>query len=317
MSAQARILVTGASGFLGAHVVKAAGDQSLQVHALVRASSDTRRLKWLAPGLGRENIHSADLTEQNEVNNLLKVIQPDLVVHSAAYGVDYTQQDLIKAIDINVKASAHLHKLCQQHGVAGFINVGTSYEMGHCRVAITPETPLKPAGIYGTTKAAQTLIVSEQARVSSLSTVTVRPFTLFGPLEGDNKLVPQLLNACQSGTPLPLTPGEQLRNFTYVADIAEAIIRISVTPRIDELGVIHLNSDQNLSLKEFGAKVASVCGAPKELLNWGASNYRSGEMMQNTGPDTPSRWLSLTRIDQAIAETIQLNRKFREHLARQ
>ena len=75
MSAQARILVTGASGFLGAHVVKAAGDQSLEVHALVRASSDTRRLKWLAPGLARENIHSADLTEENEVNNLLKVMR--------------------------------------------------------------------------------------------------------------------------------------------------------------------------------------------------------------------------------------------------
>lgn len=284
-----RALVTGASGFIGravAHLLDSAGAEVLLTGRdpglLEAAARDlTRRCEFLR----------ADLSQPGSAVPLLRRARPHIVFHLAGYGVDPAEKDSSIAERIN-------HSLIEE--IAGalvkeppddwpglkFVHVGSAAEYGAVAGPVGEDTPAKPVNLYGRTKLAGTLAISRAVEGSELRAVTARLFTVYGPGEHRHRLLPSLLDAARSGEKLRLTRGEQLRDFTYLGDIAEGLLRLGCLAG-SAPAVVNLCTGTLTSVRNFTETAAELLGIRPEQLEFGALPYRGDETSQ--GPADTSR----------------------------
>jgi len=272
-----RILITGASGFVGAHLAAGFHAAGWDVIAGMRQDSDPWRLQILTGRPGDITRAVVDLQQPDEFMTTLAELRPQVVINSAAYGVDQTQQDTLQSLMCNAQAPALLVEAAAGVGVERFIHLGTACEYGDHRGAIAETTTPAPRGLYAASKAAGSLLVRERAATLGLPIVVFRPFGLYGPLEGAHKLFPQLIHACRCGVPLDLTPGEQVRDYMYVDDLVRACLMIGDAPAMPVEPVFNLGSGAGLSVRQLGSRIAAVIGRGDQWLRWGKRQYRCGD----------------------------------------
>jgi len=278
-------LVTGGSGFLGAHVAAFLHHTGWNVAIAARESSNLWRVERLAPNTTFDRVHF-DLQDEPSIQSAVDVCRPTLIVHCAAYGVNYGEQDLDIALRANVSAIASLIETSKVFGVERFVHVGTCYEYGDHPGAAQEDARLQPKGIYGVTKAAGTLLAIDRANALGVQLCVVRPFGIYGPFEGEHKFVPLVARACRGRTFLALTAGEQVRDYTYVGDIARAIAQLGVSATFPSGRIFNLASGMPMTIRAFGDAIALVAsnGQPSPSpLNWGAKPYRPDEIFDVTG----------------------------------
>jgi nucleoside-diphosphate-sugar epimerase len=107
--------------------------------------------------------------------------------------------------------------------------------------------------------------------------VTARLFTVFGPGEHPGRLLPSLITAAAAGMPVALSAGAQQRDFTYVEDVADGLLRLGATPDLTGT-VVNLATGRLTSVREFAERAARVLEVPAERLQFGALPGHDGEM---------------------------------------
>jgi len=300
----ARILVTGATGFLGSHVVRSLANTNAQIYALVRRGADRWRLTDL-----RERINwvEGDLSETWSISQAVEKVSPTVVIHCAAYGVDYREQNAQIAIKVNILGTKALLDASIAVGVQRFIHTGTCFEYGSKEYSITEKETLEPISSYGVSKAASTLIVLQQAKEKDLSVVVLRPFTMYGPNEGDHKFVPQVIQACLSATPLDLTGGEQIRDYTYVEDVAYVYRRLVIENNFPTGEIFNIGSGTPITIQELGINIARLLNR-ESVLHWGTLSYRNGEMKMLVADVAKAKqmlnWHPSTNLQDGLQKTI-------------
>lgn len=281
------VLVTGASGFLGGHVVEQLRGLGAQPVLGLR-----RRCSQLPAHLADLPAIVVDLCETTDLQPQLRASGVQTVIHCAAYGVDYRQQDPLQAIRVNVAGSAHLLRESARAGVTRFVHIGTCYELGDSEGLLAEDAPLQPHGVYGASKAAATLMLRQLGESTGLRPLILRPFGLFGPREGRHKLVPLVLDAVRNQTPLALTAGAEIRDYAFVGDVARAI---AATARVTESGYpagacFHLCSGIGVSVRDFATRVAEVLAGAR-WLRFGELESRVGSPRRIVGnPESFSRF---------------------------
>jgi nucleoside-diphosphate-sugar epimerase len=293
----ATLLVTGASGFLGAHVAARGVARGLTVRAALRASSDRRRLDRLAPDAGTVDLDLADA----DADLAGAVAGVDAVVHCAAYGVDYRQSDFATALELNVAASMRLAQAAAAAG-ARFVHVGTSYEYGTEDGTLAEDRRLAPTGIYGVTKAAASLALQDLARRTGAPVAVVRPFSMYGPLEGSHKFVPLVMEASRDRRVVELSPGDQERDYLYVGDVVDACLSIAFADPFPAGEIFNLCSGVGVSLRALADAAVTAADGDPAALQWGAKPYRPAESMRVVGD--PARIIAATgwRATTSLAE---------------
>jgi len=296
------VLVTGASGFLGAHMAAGAAGRGWTVHAALRGSSDRTRLSRLAPEVAVRELDLAD-PDVDFANALSGV---DAVIHCAAYGVDYRQSDFHRALEINVTASIRLAEAAAAAGCR-MTHVGTSYEYGTEDGTLDETRRLAPTGIYGVTKAAATLALQDLARRTGAPIAIVRPFSMYGPLEGGHKFVPMVMEASREGRAVKLTPGHQERDYLYVGDVVEACLDLAVAQPFPAGAIFNVCSGRGLSLRDLAGAAVKAAGGDPTCLRWGEKPYRPAESMRVVGD--PARieeaigWRAATPLAEGMEHT--------------
>lgn len=298
----ATLLVTGASGFLGAHVAAGAVARGHDVRAAVRGSSERTRLDRLAPGVATVALDLAD--RETDFATLLGGV--DAVIHCAAYGVDYRQSDFATALALNVAASMRLAEAAVTAG-CHMVHVGTSYEYGTEDGILSEDRRLAPTGIYGVTKAAASLAVQDLARRTGAPLAVVRPFSMYGPLEGDHKFVPMVMAASRAGRTVDLTPGDQERDYLYVGDVVAACLDLAAISAFPGGDILNICSGQGISLRTLAQAAVVAAGGDPAVLRWGARPYRPTEIMRAVGD--PARikaaigWQAVTSLADGLKHT--------------
>ncbi len=257
-----RVLVTGASGFVGAHLCAEAMRTGFDVVAAVRKTSRLDRLNVLAP-----NIHTVhlDITDANACTHVLGHVRPNMVLHGAAYGVDARESDDVLAETINVQGSLNLVRAAWAHDVKMFVHIGTCFEYGVSPQPIPETAALAPTTIYGMSKAKATQALMSVPRSPHRALTVVRPFAMWGPYEGTHKLVPQVITACLTQTPLALTAGEQLRDYTYVEDAARWILALAQAAQPGAAQVYNVASGLGITIRAWAEQIALALGAADAL----------------------------------------------------
>ncbi len=268
-----RILVTGASGFLGAQLAR------LLVAAGHNVIAGCRRPK-AAWRLGDLDLvpQPLDVTDETSVRTLFAASQPETVIHCAASGVAWNRQDPAQLYAVNVEGTERVLRALAVGG-GRFVQVGSCFEYGHADHDLRESDPLRPKSVYGVSKAAASRLALCLGEYLGVATLVVRPFGLWGEREDADRLAPAVVLASVQRKPLELTPGEQVRDYTHVEDAARIIVRLATCADFAAGKVFNLASGQPQSLADFARRLARVLGGV-DLLHFGARPYRKGEMMR-------------------------------------
>lgn len=274
-----RIFLTGATGFIGSHLLRRLIKENCEVHISVRENSSLERIKDVIDNC---TCHILDLTDFNSAKNLIKKLKPEIIFHLAAYGVDYCQQDICQAVNVNINASVNLFESYIENEGVRFIHTGTSLEYGDKNNPISENEIPQPESIYGITKFTSVQLLSfiaKQAKQGNL--IILRPFGVFGEFEGNHKFFPQIIDKLGRRESVKLTGGEQIRDYMYVYDLIDAYTKAAVVPLPlgNNVEIINIGSGKGISIKEIASKIASQLGVDKDLLKFGTLPYRTNETM--------------------------------------
>lgn len=241
-----RILVTGATGFIGRHSLPLLVERGYEVHAV-----SSKLVEWKLPNV---RWHQADLLDLAQMPVLMAKVQPTHLLHLAWYAVPgkyWTSSENLRW----VQASINLLQEFAQHGGHRAVMAGTCAEYdwryGYCSEAITP---LAPATLYGICKHSLQLMVSAFARQTGLSVAWGRIFFLFGPHEHPDRLVAYVIRSLLQGKVARCSQGKQIRDFLYVKDVADAFVALLGSA---VSGPINIASGRPAVLRELIYRIAA------------------------------------------------------------
>jgi nucleoside-diphosphate-sugar epimerase len=304
------VVVTGASGFIGRWIARLLASTGARLYLVTR---DAEHMKRVSEKYGfRGEIIARDLTEQGAFHDLRREIRPAITFNLAAHGVAGDERDAAIARALNDRLVAEVAEAMAAAGDDGWrgarlIHAGSALEYGPVKGTVSEELEPQPTTLYGDTKLAGTNRLLQARRDAGLRGVVARIFTAYGPGEQDGRLLPSLREAGKATTPIDLTAGEQMRDFTYVADVAEGMIRLGQVEG-DLEGVVNLATGELCSVRRFIETASDLIGIPRQALNFGALPYRAEEMWH--GPVDVRRmqrltgWLPATGIREGIGGTL-------------
>lgn len=216
--ARKSVLVTGAGGFIGAHLSKALVEHGARVQALVREQTDTTRLSGLNVNC---EIVNADLRNFAHVKQVIARVRPQYVFHLATARGTADSQSLIET---NVIALLNLLEEAGRYDLERFICFTSSLEHSRSDVLHEEGRAPDPVNLFGATKAAGSLLARQAAVEHDFPLTILKPFHVFGPFEPADRFVPRALDAAVSGAPIPLTAAPAFRDYIYVGDVVRAAL---------------------------------------------------------------------------------------------
>jgi nucleoside-diphosphate-sugar epimerase len=216
-----RILVTGAAGFVGANLVRRLLSDGHQVHVLVKPGSDLWRLEEIRSDV---RIHETNLADEHRTRQMVGTIRPEWLFHLAAYGGSASHTDAHGMVRTNVLGTSNLVHAALDVGFDAFVNTGSSSEYGFKNHGPKESEGLEPSSEYAITKASATLLCRCIARRHHAPIQTLRLYSVYGPYEEPNRLMPTLIVHGLSGGLPPLVRAEIARDFVHVADVVDAYL---------------------------------------------------------------------------------------------
>jgi UDP-glucose 4-epimerase len=242
-----RVVLTGATGFVGANLTRRLLREGHEVHLLLRANHNDWRIQTIINDL---NIHIVNLNDVEGLTYTLSSIHPDWIFHLAAYGAYSSQKNLQQMAATNLLATANLVDVCCNLGFEAFINTGSSSEYGYKDHAPSENEWIEPNSSYAVTKAAATHYCRFIAQSRQVNLATVRLYSVFGPYEEPTRLIPSLIvEGLEGKLPLLVNP-DIARDYVFVDDISEAYLRLASSPSGVSTKVYNLGSGKQVSLRE-------------------------------------------------------------------
>jgi len=293
-------LVTGGGGFVGRNLIQRLLDQGVDVTVLARNVGP--RLSGLEKKI---RLVQCELEDADGLMEALRRFRFVTVFHlAAAVRPTLTNATIINA---NVLGTANLLAAVQDHPLKQFVLVGSGFEYG-AGGGLQEQAPLRPNNIYGATKAAAHLIAHVYRRNRGLPIISMRPFTPYGPWEASWRLVPFTICRGLDQADIPLTEGRQQRDYVYVGDVAEALIRAIALPGNDDVEAINICSGRPTTIKAIVTEILRTVGGTGKA-HFGALPYRDGEMWLQSGDPAQARellgWTASTGLSDGLQQTIE------------
>ncbi len=260
-----RVLVTGATGFIGSHTLRPLLQRGYEVHAVSSKSGPAAD----APVMW----HEADLFDSASSARLLEEIRPTQMLHLAWYVVP----GKLMSSELNfewVRSSIELLKLFQRQGGRRIVMPGSSYEYdwnyGYCHET---RTPTVPNTTYGACKHALDVMAQAFCRFHQLSYAWPRVFFLYGPNEHPDRLVSSVIRSLLQGQEARCSHGKQIRDYLHVQDVADAIVSV-LDSSIE--GPINIGSGTAVTLRDIVVTIGRTLGR-EDLIKLGAIPSRAND----------------------------------------
>jgi nucleoside-diphosphate-sugar epimerase len=269
------VFLTGASGFIGRHVLSALLAGGHKVRALVR---DLLRADF-AP-------HPHLLVLPGEMNTVRSsdLAGCDALIHLAAHGVVNGMNDWEACFRVNVTDSLALWLRAADAGVTRFVICGSCFEYGRSaeRYDFIPvDAPLEPTGAYHASKAAATMAAFGFAINYKIKLAVLRPFHVYGDGEAPTRFWPALRSAALACDDFSMTSGEQIRDFTPVEQVARLVMHwiVNLELKSGSPVITNIGSGHPQTLRSFAENCWRKFGA-RGMLKVGAIPMRSNEVMR-------------------------------------
>jgi nucleoside-diphosphate-sugar epimerase len=253
-----RVLVTGATGFVGRVVCRHLAAVGHQVHALHRVEGRPRRID--------DSVHAwhACASTDASVRAVVRDAAPDVIVHLAAYAVGPAGDgEVTRLVEANLLLGARVLAAAAEAGCRHLVTTGTYWEYldGHEAVSL-----------YAALKQAFALVVRYHGHAHGLRAVTLALYDIYGPDDPRGKFIDQLVASAHAGTTLEASDGQQAIDLVHVEDVARAYVTAVGRVRTLEAGThepFGVGSGRSWTLREIAAVVERSLGTPVTV-HWGA-----------------------------------------------
>ena len=265
---QTTVLLTGANGFLGSHLLEALLKQGYKVVVLKRSTSDLWRIKHL------ENQYKSYDVDVQPIELAFEEQRIDSVIHTAChYGRN--NDPIHDVVESNLMYGLRILNACLKYNTDTFINTDTFFNTG---------TKLqKHLNVYTLSK--KQFVEWLKQTSSQLQVVNLKLEHMYGPKDDSTKFVPWIISQLNSKVDeIKLTAGEQERDFIYIDDVVAAyILALKKAPQLERFNEFDVGTGNIVSVKSFLEKLKEqyelISGKTNTQLAFGALPYREGEMM--------------------------------------
>jgi nucleoside-diphosphate-sugar epimerase len=255
--------------------------------------------------------HQCDITDRTRVRDVVNEVMPEYVFHLAANksrGVNI--DDFRCCYEANLFGTLNLIEACEDSpNLVQLVALGTCEEYGGFDGPYSEVMREAPVSGYSCSKAAVTQLLQTLFRTRGIPVVILRPSLAYGPYQGDEMFLPAIIRSLVSGRRFAMSRGEQTRDFIYIDDVVEALIRASLVPEANG-HVINICSGDPKRIVDIARQVASLIGGDAEgLIDVGAIEYRPGEAMHYWGDRTKAKellgWCPRVPLETGLKRTVE------------
>jgi NAD dependent epimerase/dehydratase len=307
-----QILVTGAGGFIGSHLVEQLVSQGAKVRAFVRYNSraDIGLLRFIPEELLNEvELVAGDLRDEDAIRKAVKGCK--VVFHlGALVSIPYSYHHPVEVASTNIMGTLNVLMACRDLGVERLIHTSTSEVYGTAqRVPIDEDHPLQAQSPYSATKIAADELVNSFYCAYGLPVITVRPFNTFGPRQSARAVIPTIISQALTCDTLYLGNLDTTRDFTYVSDTVSGFIKANESEKglgdTFNLGTgveIRIGDLANLIIQKIGRQVKLAIETQRlrpqlsEVFRLLSNNALAKEILE---------WQPQVTLDQGLDRTIE------------
>lgn len=307
----ARVLVTGADGFIGSHVTHRLVAEGADVHTLTSEVSSVypQRLVDLR---GSITIHEANLMDRGAMEAVVRTAKPRYVFHLGAYThVGKSWQRIDECIQTNIQGTMNLLQALADAGYERFVNTGTSEIYGDIDVPFREDAVVNPISPYSVSKYAAERFCRLFQRAYGWPIVMLRPFNAYGPAQSPDRVIPEIIVRALRKEELAMTQGRQTREFNYVEDLADGFVLAATADGV-EGEIVNLGCGEEISMRDVATTILDIMGNPVEA-QFGALPERPTEIMRMYSDSTKARkllgWDPKHSLRDGLAKTIEWYRR--------
>ena len=301
-----RVLVTGATGFIGSHLSRRLVNEGAEVHALTSGVSSVYPVR-LVDLHGRIQIHGANLTDRAAMETLVARSQPAIVFHLGAYThVGKSWDRIQECVQTNIQGTVNLLQALADSGYERFVSTGTSEIYGSIDVPFREDAAVNPESPYAVSKYSAELCSKNLHRAYGWPIVMLRPFNAYGPAQSPDRVIPEIIVRALRHEALKMTQGRQTREFNYVEDLVTGFLLAATTEGI-EGELFNLGCGEETSMRDVATLILDIMGNPIEPA-FGALPDRPGEIWRMCSDSTKARqkfgWEPSHSLREGLAKTI-------------
>lgn len=260
-----KVLVTGAGGFIGSHLIERLVELGASVRAFVRYNSrnDLGLIEFLTKEVQESlEIFRGDLKDPEAVRKAVKGCE--IVFHlGALVSVPYSYINPLDFVQTNIGGTANILNACKEYGVEKIVHTSTSEVYGTARyVPIDENHPLQGQSPYSASKIGADKLAESYYLSFELPIAILRPFNTYGPRQSARAVIPTIITQALRGEKIRLGSLESTRDLTYISDTIEGFIKIAKSQ--ESIGqVINLGTGEEISIRDLVKKIGNILG--KEL----------------------------------------------------
>lgn len=262
-----RVLVTGAGGFIGSHLVETLVNKDANVRAFVRYNSrgDPGLLSLLPEETFEKiGIIAGDLRDLSALNSAMQDVE--IVFHlGALIAIPYSYLHPAEVVESNVIGTLNVLLAGWEHGVKRIVHTSTSEVYGTAlKVPIDETHPLQGQSPYSASKIGADKLVESFYCAYDLPVVTLRPFNTYGPRQSARAVIPTIISQALTQDVIYLGNLDARRDLTYITDTIDGLLSAAQTPGI-EGETLNLGTGIEISIGELADKIISLIGKPIEI----------------------------------------------------
>jgi dTDP-glucose 4,6-dehydratase len=255
-----RVLVTGAGGFIGSHLVEALVESGAEVRAFVHYRGNGS-WGWLDQSTHKTHFEvvAGDLTDRDSISSAMR--STSIVFHLAALiGIPYSYHAPASYIRTNIEGTLNVLQAARDANVERVIHTSTSEVYGTARyVPMNEDHPLQGQSPYSASKIGADKLAEAFHLSFGLPVVTIRPFNVFGPRQSARAVIPTIIAQCLAGETVKLGSLTPTRDFNYVSNTADAFLRCAESA--GAIGqTINVGSGSEISIAELVKKIGKMLG---------------------------------------------------------
>lgn len=309
----ARVLVTGAGGFIGSRLCERLVEEGAEVRALVRYTSDGEA-GWLdrSPIRGQIDVRRGDLADRDSVFDAVKGC--DIVLHlGALIAIPYSYLAPESYVRTNILGTLNVLQAVRELGIGRLVHTSTSEVYGSAQfVPMTEAHPLVGQSPYSASKIAADKLAESYHRSFETPVVTLRPFNTFGPRQSARAVIPAIAVQLLAGQTIRLGDTRPTRDFVFVDDTADAFLRAATVPGVEGL-TIHTGGGREVAIGDLPAMIGAAAGlavtveADPQRMRPAASEVERLHADASLARETLG-WTPSVSVEEGLARTVEFIR---------
>jgi dolichol-phosphate mannosyltransferase len=308
------ILIFGAGGFIGANLFRTIARYRSDVYAVTSKPF----IPWRLDDCDPKQILHCNITKKDEVERLFEEHQVRTIFDLAAYGAYSKQADVALIYETNFIGLLNLLELSSKYSIRAFIHAGSSSEYGLNAAAPKEDAPLMPNSHYAVTKASAAQMIKFYGTIKEMPVLNLRYYSIYGPFEEPDRLIPQLIEKGMKGTYPPLVQPDISRDFVYVDDAIYATLLSANSDFLRTRGKsFNIASNAKTTIRDIAFAIKGLFNMSNDP-EWGDFPNRKWDLKEWYGDATLAaellHWENETTLQTGLAKTYEWQKDYSKPL---